>query len=155
MDDYQMESLVDQLGKMDFISNDQMRELEKDLKTPEYGLLILRQLLADPNFKESIQKVQSADSDCFTPKIPLENPSIANPEFKEPELVAKSCNPGNTEFCTKYGLDPCCLSKDLLEGMKQYYPRCERIKICDVENFGISYWDRYLYFNLPYEFNAT
>lgn len=124
--------------------------LKKNLHTPEYGIVLCRQLLANPSFKESIQNYTLNPSNtCINESIKIENP--LKPPIYRPEYISKSCNPGNPKLCDSLKLDPCCLAMDLLNHMKQYYPRCERVKICDIEKIGSSFWNDYIFLPLPYD----
>ncbi|NBP16303.1 hypothetical protein EBU95_18280 [bacterium] len=148
-----IDSILENLQLGPFISS-LFQTLKKDiqeLKTPLYGLLLIRQLLASPNFSESILKYTQSSSPCITDSIPIEQTRLDSLLY-EPVSISKSCNPGNKDICDTYELDPCCLSTDLLSHMKQYYPRCERVSICDIEYNGKQYWSRYLYSSLPYQY---
>jgi hypothetical protein len=126
-----------------------MKELRL-LRTPQYGIVLCRQLLANESFTESIANYASnPKNSCINPSIPINDPM--KPPIYPPMSISKSCNPGNPELCESLGLDPCCLATDLLYHMKQYYPRCERVKICDIEKKGSSFWTDYLFSPLPYD----
>lgn len=122
-------------------------------KIPMEGMIILRQILPEDSFTQSIANYVKGQPDCLAKTIPLDqfpDQAVAVPAPK----VSKSCNPGYQPYCDKYGLDPCCLSTDPLYHMRQYYPRCEKVKICDVENMGTLFWDKYLNQPLPYVYTA-
>lgn len=122
-------------------------------RTPMEGMIILRQLLPKDAYTQSIASYVKSQPQCLTRNIALHQfPDQA--ALYPPKEVSKSCNPGNQTFCDKYGLDPCCLSTDPLYHMQQYYPRCEKVKICDIENMGTLFWDKYLNQPLPYLYNA-
>ena len=122
-------------------------------KTPMEGMIILRQILPANNFKESIAKYVESNPECLAKTIPLDQYPDQAMQYP-PTEVSKSCNPGNQQLCDKYDLDPCCLGTDPLNHMRQYYPRCEKVKICDVENMGTLFWDKYLNQPLPYIVDA-
>ena len=131
-----------------------LKSLIQSMHTPKDGLLVLRHLSANESFTQSITAYVSGNPDCLNNNIPLKQ-SEADAVAHPPKMVSKSCNPGNQDECDEYGLDPCCLSTDLLSHMKQYYPRCETVKICDIENIGApSFWEKYLTLPLPYLYDA-
>jgi hypothetical protein len=123
-------------------------------KIPMEGMIILRQLRAKESFTPSIANYVNSNPQCLSKTIPLEQ-SKAQEAAYPPTMVSESCNPGNQAYCDKYGLNPCCLSTDPLYHMRQYYPRCEKVKICDIENAGMGFWEKYLTEPLPYIFDAT
>jgi len=133
--------------------------------TPIKGFLLMRQLFPNPNFDGSISSFSS--SECATKTIsvndsyhtqnqdkPVDYPKWCNPGpgtfTKEDDLTASNNN--KTPLCDIYGFDPCCLSRDVLLHMKNYYPRCERVKICDIEKAGKAFWNKYLEKPLPYQY---
>ena len=122
-------------------------------KVPMEGMLILRQLRANESFQESIASYVKSKPACLTKTIALDQ-SKAEAAAYPPTLISQSCNPGNQAYCDKYGLSPCCLATDPLYHMRQYYPRCEKVKICDIENAGSGFWEKYLTEPLPYLFDA-
>ena len=122
-------------------------------KIPMEGMIILRQLRPKDSYKKSIANYVKSNPKCLSKSIPLDQSptqALAYP----PTMVSPSCNPGNQTYCDKYGLDPCCLSTDPMYHMRQYYPRCEKVKICDIENEGVNFWDKYLTAPLPYLYNG-
>lgn len=123
---------------------------DKQLFTPERGILIMRQLAATKQFKSSIRSYVESQPECLASSIEVPPSQIFLEPIEPSQFVSPSCNPGNPKICQKYGLDPCCLSKDVLSFTKQYYPRCERVKICDIENGGKDFWKRYFDLPLPY-----
>ena len=152
-----VDNLLPEVGNLviDIVSNvrDIVNLLLQDLKNgrmPEYGVVFMRQLLPNPSFSKSIQSYYDANSDCIAKNISIPS-SIP---FQEPSVVHPFCNPGNTDYCKQYGFDPCCLSKELLQHMQQYYPRVEKVRMCDIENGGATFFDKYLYYPLPYEYDA-
>ena len=122
-------------------------------KIPMEGMIILRQLLPDASFTQSIANYVQGNPECLSKTIALDQYPDQAAVFP-PTEVSKSCNPGNQDYCDQYGLDPCCLSTDPLYHMRQYYPRCEKVKICDVENMGTLFWDKYVNQPLPYLYDA-
>ena len=116
-------------------------------QVPTYGSVIIRELIPSPEYKESIQNYVLSGPNCLQKTIPV--PIPGKPE-DVPLETFPWCNPGNPSLCKEKGYDPCCLSRDLLKHMKEHYPRCEKIKICDLQNAGVSFWDKYLYGPLPY-----
>ena len=113
------------------------------LRIPKYGILLLRQLSPLSSFKESIDSYVRNNPKCLTNSI-----EVKQPHMKESIYINPSCNTGNKDISTQYGLEPCCLSNDVLNHMKQYYPRCEKIQMCDIDN---CFWDKYLDSALPYQ----
>jgi hypothetical protein len=113
------------------------------LRTPQYGILLLRQLSPLPSFKESIDSYVRNNPKCLTNNI-----EVKQLHMKESIYINPACNPGNKDIANKYGLEPCCLSNDVLNHMKQYYPRCEKIQMCDIDH---CFWDKYLESPLPYQ----
>ena len=146
----------------------------QDIKIPKKGILLYRQLFPDVNFKEAIQYFNDTDCSKNVEKTVTTNFEYSN--MFNPRQVPKYCNPGpgtvnafdklanekdekgnpylGQDICKVYGLDPCCLSKNVLYFSKNYYPRCEKIKICDIEKTGVDYWDRY-FKSLPYKFDEN
>ena len=117
-----------------------------NLQTPEYGILLYRQLLPSESFQQGFSTF--TQSDCIQKKI-----SVSKTFPLDPVDAPKYCNPGNPVECAKQGYDPCCLCKDVLEHSKQFYPRCEKVKLCDIHFRGCSFWEKYLQLPLPYKSN--
>lgn len=130
----------------------------------KYGILLYRQML--PSFSKSISNYVDTVPSCLNKQIPLEDEKyLFTPNekgIKAPVYISKSCNPGPSmcrtddgkeQQCSeKYNLDPCCVATEPLDFMQEYYPRCERVKICDIEQLGSEYWERYLEHPLPYDY---
>jgi len=135
---------------------------------PLKGILLYRQLFPSATFTEAISNFYS--SACIQTKIEVTD-RIQQSNLKKPVVYPKFCNVGpgvsnkntidpktnrmaipNTPLCKLYDFDPCCLSQQLLYHMKNYYPRCEKVKLCDIEKIGVLYWSRYLYHPLPYQY---
>ena len=136
---------------------------------PNYGFIIYRQMLPNNKlFTKSIENYVISNPDCLNKTIPITDEknvfTSKDVGVKAPVNISKSCNPGPAECTTqggvkencgeKYKLDPCCVAKEPLDFMEQYYPRCEKVKICDIMNIGESFWDQYLRFPLPYKYDA-
>lgn len=137
--------------------------------SPEYGFIIYRQMLPNNElFQESIENYVISNPDCLNKTIDITDEKYVftskDVDVKSPVKISKSCNPGpslcqnekgDIEECSKkYNLDPCCVAKEPLSFMKQYYPRCEKIKICDIVNMGELFWEQYTNFPLPYKYNV-
>lgn len=135
------------------------------VKTPKQGIILLRQIFA--SFPEAISNF-AIKSSCATDKIRVRDKFEQSNLVKEHEYP-RYCNPGpgmvskyDTKYdpkapdtvCHAYGFDPCCLSRDVLFFTKNYYPRCEKIRICDIEAEGKTFWHRYLYSSLPYKYDG-
>ena len=124
-------------------------------------------MLPADKFKKSISTYVNTVPACLNKDIRLTDEQYlftpSDEGIKAPVLISKSCNPGpsictssdgtKTSCAEKYDLDPCCVATEPLDFMEQYYPRCERVKICDIENMGKNFWDRYLEHPLPYNYN--
>lgn len=150
----------------------QKYDLDDSVMAPKnkYGILLYRQMLPSSDlFTKSISSYVNTIPSCLNKQIELKNEKyLFSPKdegIKSPVYISKSCNPGPslctstvdgkdvTEPCAdKYDLDPCCVATEPLDYMEQYYPRCERVKICDIEQMGQSFWDRYLNYPLPYAY---
>jgi hypothetical protein len=136
---------------------DSIQDIVDAFKTPSRGILLLRQLLPNSNYEESISKYVSSNPECLARNIPVKQGGVIpdpykygmDPQIQDPILLSKFCNPGNQDICDLYKLNPCCLCEDLLPHMKQYYPRCEKVSICDLEIMGKKFWDKY-FGSLPY-----
>jgi hypothetical protein len=144
----------DDFGKRGSGTNKKALKEKMDMP-PKYGFLIFRQLFPNKKYKEAIEKYTNSKPDCITKKIPINKtqPYKEGGYLKSPN-IAKSCNPGpglmddnNTKICDAYNLDPCCVATDMLKHMKNYYPRCEKINLCDIPN--ATFWDKYINGTLP------
>lgn len=137
--------------------------------SPKYGFIIYRQMLPNNKlFQKSIENYVISNPDCLNKTIQVTDEkhvfTSKDVGVKAPVKISKSCNPGPA-VCTnengekqncgeKYNLDPCCVAKEPLDFMEQYYPRCEKVKMCDILNLGDSFWDQYIRFPLPYKYDA-
>jgi len=153
----QLQTFIDQLlpeiGNLviDIVSNvrDIVNVLLQDLsqgRMPEYGVVFCRQILPSAHFSNSIESYYKKNPDCLSKNIELP----PSQPFQESKVTHPYCNPGNQDYCDEYGFDPCCLSRDLLKHMGNYYPRVEKVRMCDIENYGAMFFDKYLYYPLPY-----
>ena len=123
-------------------------------------------MLPSKDFPKSISNYVNTVPSCLNKQIELKDEKYlfvpSDEGIKSPVYISKSCNPGPSTCYTndgkeqpcgeKYDLDPCCVATEPLDFMAQYYPRCERVKICDIENMGKDFWDRYLDHPLPYAY---
>jgi len=155
-------------GKSIFNGDDGSMGLFKSDHIPKKGFIILRQLYPSTTFKEAISGFQNSKciqeqipvSDAYTTNNlikPMDYPKFCNPgtgvinKFSSPDMIQKFGADKNVPVCDAYGFDPCCLCRDVLNHCKQYYPRCEQLRLCDIKNKGKSYWDRY-FGQLPYTY---
>lgn len=134
---------------------------------PKKGILLMRQLFPSPDFKESIESFSS--NDCLKNVEKKVQTKFEKGNMLQPREIPRYCNPGpsvvskydvasdpknpNQTVCDAYELDPCCLCKNVLMNCKNYYPRCEQVKICDIEKYGMAFWDRY-FTSLPYKYDS-
>jgi hypothetical protein len=146
----------------------QKYNLDEEIMAPKnkYGIILYRQMLPSKDFPKSISNYVNTIPSCLNKQIELKDEKYlfepSDEGIKSPVYVSKSCNPGPSTCYTndgkeqpcgeKYGFDPCCVATEPLDFMAQYYPRCERVKICDIENMGKEFWDRYLEHPLPYAY---
>lgn len=151
--DLRAESILDQ--DLDQHTGTAVKLPKLHLLTPKRGIVILRQLKASDTFRQSISNYVKSKPECLFPTVSVEPDADFLKPIIPPKMTNTSCNPGNPDICEKYGFDPCCLSKDVLEFTRQYYPRCEKVKICDIENIGALYWKRYFDLPLPYHTDGT
>jgi len=146
----------DDFGKRGSGENKRALKEKMDMP-PKYGFLIFRQLFPNKKFKEAIERYTSSKADCITKNIPIDKTppyKTGGTTYMKAPNIAKSCNPGpglmddgKTKICDEYKLDPCCVATDMLKHMKNYYPRCEKINLCDIPNS--SFWDKYINGSLP------
>lgn len=137
------------------------------LTTPKQGILLYRQLFPSQDFPEAISNFTS--SNCITDSTIIQD-KYEKSNFLKGTEYPRYCNPGpglvskfdtkydkttETPVCTAYGFDPCCLARDVLYSTKNYYPRCEKIRICDIEAEGKDFWYKYLFYSLPYKYDET
>lgn len=145
------------------------KKLQVNDHIPQKGLILYRQLFPNQNFKEAIANFN--DSDCFKNVEKTVQTKFEKSNEFTPRNIPKFCNPGpgnvskfdssnpnnndlDQSICKYYELDPCCLSRDALYLTKNYYPRCEKVKICDIEKEGYKFWDKY-FSSLPYQFDEN
>jgi hypothetical protein len=130
--------------------------------TPNYCILLYRQLIPSSGFTKAIQNIindpcgkmvcvptdktdekKSPDSN----RILLESDctTFESGYFDE---APKYCNTGSRDISNKYGFDPCCPAKSAINTTQEYYPRCERLKMCFITSK--DYFRRYTSGPLPY-----
>lgn len=102
----------------------------KPALVPQYGYLLYRQLLANPNFTKAIGNYQS--SSCVQTSTPVPSPNDPNAIVGN---IGTTCNPGDAQLCQQFGLDPCCVNRGILDFMECYYPRCEKVAISDILSY--------------------
>lgn len=143
-----------------------LAKLVDNTHIPKKGILLMRQLFPSPGFKESIDSFSG--SDCFKNVEKKVQTKYEKTNMFVPREIPKFCNPGpavvskydaeydeknpEKKVCDVYGLDPCCLCKNVMLNCKNYYPRCEQVRICDIEKVGASFWERY-FTSLPYKYD--
>lgn len=165
--------LIRSLHDLKCLNSDELRRLIQELlklvdelRNPARGVILLRQLLPNKDFDTSILNYVNSDPVCLRRNIPIKQSSLKtpsdyqqyefakDPSIEDPPMISKACNPGNKDVCNLYGLDPCCLCRDLLPHMKQYYPRCEKLDICELEKINDpTFWEKY-FGPLPYDYNV-
>lgn len=155
----------------------QLKKIQKQTKdlddvnvsgSTTYSFIIYRQMLANKaKYKKSIENYVLKKPDCLNKNIQVKDEQhVYTPSdkgVKSSVFISKNCNPGPAKCYTedgkeqdckdKYPVDPCCVAKEPLDFMEEYYPRCERVKICDILNSGPQFWSRYTDFALPYKFD--
>lgn len=158
-------------GKLPNVLDSSSTTINRSIKAnnvSEKGIILYRQLFPSMEYKEAISNFYYTE--CIQTEIPVTD-NIKQQNMINPDNYPKYCNPGpgvsnndtidpktnkkantNIPLCDLYGFNPCCLSRDLLLHMKNYYPRCEKIKLCNIEKEGILFWDRYLNLPLPYQY---
>ena len=173
--------LIDEYMNTDYSSYEedinQLKKVKKQTKDFEnvdvsgsttYSFIIYRQMLPNKQkYKKSIENYVLQKPDCLNKNIQITDEQFiytsSNEGVKSPVFISKNCNPGPAKCYTadgkvqdckdKYPVDPCCVAKEPLNFMEEYYPRCEKVKICDILNSGPQFWSRYTDFALPYKFD--
>ena len=133
-------------------------------QTPQKGFLIYRQLFPNKRFKEAIANFKNSSCLNGTKDAQVLDKFEQN-NMEKSKTYPHYCNPGpgmvqpydalktdqTQSICDAYGFDPCCLSRDLLNHCKNYYPRCEKVRLCDVQREGTHFWKKYFENPLPYQ----
>lgn len=173
--------LINEYMNTDYPSHEEdMNELKKVKKQTKdlddvnvsgsttYSFIIYRQMLANKQkYRKSIENYVLQKPDCLNKNIEIKDEqhifTSTDKGVKSPLFISKNCNPGPAKCYTqdgkeqdckdKYPVDPCCVAKEPLDFMEEYYPRCEKVKLCDILNSGPQFWTRYTDFALPYKFD--
>jgi len=134
--------------------------------TPNYCILLYRQLIPSSGFKKAIQNIVTdpcgktvcvpSDKEQTPDRLDLRTGQILSEGVTDCTTFESGyfdeapvyCNTGSREISQKYGFDPCCPVKAAINTTQEYYPRCERLKMCFITSK--DYFQRYTRGPLPY-----